>query len=112
MQTKSNIQLIKELITIKESAKNSLNNLMDKYTIEDSVFAFKNGIMYECTEGYFEVVSEYNTIDEAVKYADIKSQSIRVINNTTFQVCNVRTILSECDTDKKVFDLNRLESVR
>lgn len=112
MQTKSNIQLIKESIAIKEAAKTSLNNLMDKYTIEDSVFAFKNGIMYECTDGYFEVISEYDNVNEAVKNADVNSQSIRVINNTIFQVGNVHTILTECASDNKVFDLNRLESVR
>lgn len=112
MQTKSNIQLIKESIAIKEAAKTSLTNLMDKYNIEDSVFAFKNGMMYECTTGYFEVIGEYNNIDEAVKQANIKSQSIRVINNTTFQVGNIHNILSECAADNKVFDLNRLESVR
>jgi hypothetical protein len=112
MQTKSNILLIKEAIAVKESAKTSLNNLMDKYTIEDSVFSFRNGMMYECTEGYFEVIGEYNTINEAVKHANINSQAIRVINNTTFQVGNIHTILSECAVDNKVFDLNRLESVR
>lgn len=112
MQTKSNIQLIKESIAIKEAARTSLNNLMNKYTIEDSVFAFRNGMMYECTDGYFEVINEYDNVNEAVKNTDIKSQSIRVINNTTFQVGNVHTILTECDADNKVFDLNRLESVR
>lgn len=112
MQTKSNIQLIKESLAVKESAKTSLNNLMNKYTIEDSVFAFKNGIMYECTNGYFEVINEYTTIDEAVKHADINTQSIRVIGNSIFQVGNIHNILAECAADNKVFDLNRLETVR
>jgi hypothetical protein len=112
MQTKSNIQLIKEAIALKESAMLSLNNLMDKYTIEDSVFTFNNGLMYECTDGYFEVVNEYDNISEAVRNTDIKTQAIRVINNSSFQVGMVHSILSECSADNKVFDLKRLESVR
>ena len=114
MQTKSNIQLIKESFALKESAKTSLTNLMDKYLIEDSVFTFvgKNGIMYECTDGYFEVISEHDNLDDAIKNANINNQSIRVINNTTFQVGNIHNVLANCDANNKVFDLNRLESIR
>lgn len=112
MQTKSNIQLIKEAINLRNSFKDSLNNLMDKYNIEDSVFTFNNGLMYECTNGYFEVVNEYDNITEAVCNTDIKTQAIRVINNTSFQVGIVHSILSECSANNKVFDLKRLENIR
>lgn len=112
MQTKSNIQLIKEAINLRNSFKDSLNNLMDKYNIEDSVFTFNNGLMYECTNGYFEVVNEYDNITEAVCNIDIKTQAIRVINNTSFQVGIVHSILSECSANNKVFDLKRLENIR
>lgn len=111
MQTKSNIQIIRESITLKNSIKESLTNLMDKYTIEDSVFSWKN-CLWECTDGYFEVLSEYNNLDEAINNINMYTQSIRIINNTNFQIGMVHSRISECDENNKVFDLKRLETVR
>ena len=111
MQTKSNIQLIKESITLKNSIKESLMNLMDKYTIEDSVFSWKN-CLCECTDGYFEVLSEYDNLNEAINNINMYTQSIRIINNSNFQVGIVHSKISECDESNKVFDLKRLETVR
>ena len=112
MQTKSNIQLIKESLHLKESIKDSISNIMEKYTIEDSVFTWHNGL-YECADGYFEVISEHTSLDEAVKTATWTSTSgIRVINNEQFQVGIIRNRISECDDSNKVFDLKRLENVR
>ena len=110
MQTKSNIQLIRESLAIKEGFKNSISNIMDKYTIEDSVFTWKNGL-YEYTDGYFEVISEHITLEEAIKETTSVS-GIRVINNEKFQVGIIRNRISECDDSNKVFDLKRLENVR
>ena len=112
MQTKSNIQLIRESIALKEGFRDSISNIMDKYTIEDSVFTWRNGL-YECTDGYFEVISEHANLDEAVKNAVCTVTSgIRVINNEQFQVGIIRNRISECDDSNKVFDLKRLENVR
>ena len=110
MQTKSNIQLIRESLALKEGFRNSISNIMDKYTIEDSVFTWKNGL-YECTDGYFEVISEHTTLEEAIKETTSAS-GIRVINNENFQVGIIRNRISECDDSNKVFDLKRLENVR
>lgn len=114
MQTKSNIQLIKEAIERKEAFRESISNIMEKYTIEDSVFTWKNGLL-ECTDGYFEVISEHTNLDEAVKEATSTFaliSGIRVMNNTNFQVGIIRNRISECDEHTKVFDLKRLENVR
>lgn len=112
MQTKSNIQLIKESLALKENFKNSILNIMDKYTIEDSVFMWQNGL-YECTDGYFEVISEHTNLDEAIKEATFMPTSgIRIINNDNFQIGVIRNKISECDNSNKVFDLKRLENVR
>lgn len=112
MQTKSNIQLIRESLALKESFRDSISNIMDKYTIEDSVFTWRNGL-YECTDGYFEVISEHTNLDDAVKNADCTLTSgIRVINNEQFQVGMVHNRISECDNSNKVFDLRKLENVR
>lgn len=112
MQTKSNIQLIRESLAIKEGFRESISNIMDKYTIEDSVFTWRNGL-YECTDGYFEVISEHTSLDEAIKNVTCTLTSgIRVINNEQFQVGTVHNRISECDNSNKVFDLKRLENVR
>lgn len=114
MQTKSNIQLIREAIERKEAFKTSISNIMEKYNIEDSVFTWKNGLL-ECTNGYFEVISEHSSLDEAVKEATsifTLTSGIRVINNTDFQVGIIRNKISECDDNTKVFDIKRLENVR
>lgn len=112
MQTKSNIQLIRESLNLKEGFRDSVLNIMDKYVIEDSVFTWRNGL-YECTDGYFEVISEHSSLDEAVKNTTLTPTSgIRVINNEQFQVGIIRNRISECDDSNKVFDLKRLENVR
>ena len=111
MQTKSNIQLIKEAITLKNSLKDSISNIMEKYTIEDSVFSWKKGLL-ECTDGYFEVISEHDTLEAAISESNVYIHSIRVINNNNFQVGVIHSLISECNKDNKVFDLKRLENVR
>ena len=58
-----------------------------------------------------EVTNEYDNISEAVRNTDIKTQAIRVINNTSFQVGMVHSILSECSADNKVFDLKTKDNL-
>ena len=41
MQTKSKIQLIRESLAMASDYREGLENLMNKYTIEDSVFVYK-----------------------------------------------------------------------
>ena len=45
MLTKSKIQLLKEHYAIANDYREGLENLMNKYLIEDSVFVYKNGIL-------------------------------------------------------------------
>ena len=112
MYTKSTIQLIKENIERKEAFKCAISSIMEKYTIEDSVFTWRNGL-FECTAGYFEVITEHSNLDEAVKEAICMTASgIRVINNNNFQVGIIRNRISECNEDNKVFDIEKLENVR
>lgn len=112
MQTKSNIQLIKESIQLKNSIKESLNNIMDKYTVEDSVFMWRNGLN-ECTQGYFEVVSEFENLNEAIAVLNVNTQGIRILNNTTFQVGNIYSSIVECkDSTNQILDINLLETIR
>ena len=37
----------------KDSLRTAIEQLMEKYNIEDSVFVLKNGFMHEVVEGYF-----------------------------------------------------------
>jgi hypothetical protein len=45
MLTKSKIQLLKERYEIANNYREGLENLMDKYIIEDSVFIYMNGMV-------------------------------------------------------------------
>ena len=111
MYTKSIIQQTVEAMQAKAAFKNSIEALMEKYNIEDSVFAFHNGTMHEVVEGYFVTEKEFDNISEAISACDINSMGIRVMGNN-FQVGTLHNKISECTSDKKVFDLKRLECVR
>ena len=53
MYTKSVIQQIVENCKVKDNFRAAINNLMEKYNIEDSVFVLKNGFLHEAVGGYF-----------------------------------------------------------
>jgi hypothetical protein len=68
--------------------------------------------MHEVVEGYFVTENDCNNLDEAISACDINTMGIRVMGNN-FQTGKIYNRLSECvDTEKKVFDLKRLENVR
>ena len=111
MYTKSIIQQTIEKLHEKDSFRIAIENLMEKYNIEDSVFVFKNGNMREVVEGYFTTEVDYTDLAEAISNCDTKTMAIRVIGNN-FQVGTVHTNISECPENKKVFDLQSLENIR
>lgn len=111
MYTKSLIQQTIESIRAKDNLKAGIAQLMEKYNIEDSVFVLKNGFLHEAVEGYFVTEKEYDNLDVAVSECDINTMGIRVTGNS-FQTGKLYKSILECDTDKKVFDLKRLEDVR
>ena len=112
MYTKSIIQQTVEALQVKDSFRIAIEQLMDKYTIEESVFVFKNGMLHEAIEGYFEVDKEYTTISEAISNCNLNTMGIRVINNQTFVTGNLKRTISECNSEAQVFDLDKLENVR
>lgn len=112
MNTKSIIQQIFEAFQLKNTFKIALEKLMDKYTIEDSVFLFKNGTLHEATEGYFEVEKEFDSLNEAISNCNVHTNGIRVTNNSKFTVGSIRKTISECNSEAQVFDLDRLENIR
>ena len=111
MYTKSIIQQTAETINAKNNFKAAIENLMEKYNIEDSVFVLKNGFLHEVVEGYFATESDFDNLAEAVSACDINTMVIRVIGKS-FQTGKIHNRLSECADDKKVFDLKRLEDIR
>lgn len=114
MQTKSNIQLIREACELANYYKDGLVNLMEKYTIEDSIFVYKNGQIYEATKGYFECIAEYDNLADAVRecWGRFDTTGIRILNNTRFEVGVLHNMLSECSKEKKVLCIDNLETVR
>lgn len=114
MYTKSVIQQKAEIINAKNDFKQSLEQLMEKYNIEDSVFVYAGNNIgtQEVVEGYFVIDAEYDNINEAMSECDINSMGIRIIENKNFQVGKIHNLISECEENKKVFDLKRLKDVR
>lgn len=114
MQTKSNIQLIREACELANGYKDGLMNLMEKYTIEDSIFVYRNGQIYEATKGYFECVAEYDNVYEAIRecWGKFGTMGIRIINNDHFEAGNIHQFLNECSKEHKVLCIDNLESVR
>ena len=73
MLTKSKIQLIQESIKVANDFKTGLENIMEKYTIEDSIF------MYNIKEA-----QRYNLLiinDQGVKKYNIKEKDVEDIYN-------------------------------
>jgi hypothetical protein len=112
MYTKSIIQQQVELFQAKDNFRRGIESLMEKYTIEDSVFVLSNGKCFEAVDGYFAVVCEYDNLNEAISNCDINTMGIRVMNDTKFQTGTLHNSITECKEDSSVFDLKRLENVR
>lgn len=105
--------MIKEGFEIANSYRNSLQELMEKYNIEDSIFVYKNGQVFEATKGYFEVVNEYDNLADAIRECvqDMNNMGIRIVNNTSFTAGYIRKYITECSKDNKVMDINTLTNI-
>ena len=114
MLTKSKIQLLKEHYAIANDYREGLENLMNKYLIEDSVFVYKNGMVYEATQGYFIKAAEYDSLMEAISNCNdsFEKNGIRITNNEKFMVGKIESQLSNCPTDSSIFDINHLTDIR
>ena len=102
MLTKSKIQLIRESFEILNDFRNGLENLMEKYNIQDSIFGYSDNGVYEVSNGYFEVIKEYNNLEDAIKecYNSLDKKAIRIINNNIFEVGEIHSLRSECGNGK------------
>lgn len=111
MYTKSIIQQKIEALHEKDSFRIAIENLMEKYNIEDSVFVFRNGNMREVVEGYFVTESDHIDLAEAISNCNPHTMAIRIMGEK-FQVGIVYNKISECSENKKILDLRRLEYIR
>lgn len=114
MLTKSKIQLIKEALERANDFRLGLENLTNKYTVEDSVFVYVGGMVQEVTQGYFEEKSQHTTIIEAIRNCnnDFNRYGIRIINNEKFVVGEIKKNLVDCSESATIFDINRLTDIR
>lgn len=115
MYTKSIIQQQAELINAKNQFKDDLNNLMNKYIIEDSIFIYDGKSIQEVNKGYFEVLDKYDTLDEAISHCNINDSGIRVILNEdksqSFEIGKVNRTLNECDNSHSIYDIDCLKMI-
>jgi hypothetical protein len=104
MQTKSNIQLVRENLAVRDAFKSNIEELMEKWMIEDSYFTPSTKVLGEAEEvvkGYFVFEHEYNTFNEAVSNMT-QGYTIRIINNQRFQIGKVYEKLSEAEGDRVI----------
>lgn len=95
MQTKSNIQLIRENLELREAFKDNIKTLINDYTIKNCYFSPSYGMspkmirethsINEHTNGYFVIEHEYTNIDEAISNMTLQ-HTIRIIDNDHFQL--------------------------
>ncbi|MBR5297829.1 MAG: hypothetical protein IKU29_08210 [Parabacteroides sp.] len=95
MNTKSRIQIIHEQLIEKSGFVNDISELLENYTIEDSIFENKGGMAIEVWRGYFEKTAEYSQLSEAIDNMQCK-QVLRIVNNKLFQIGNIYQSISEC----------------
>lgn len=114
MQTKSNIQLIGEICQMANNYKDSIDNLMEKYTIEDSIFVYRDNELFEAVKGYFIPVKQYDNLADAVRecWGNFHCMGIRVENNEKFTAGRIKNLISECTSDERVFDIEKLVDLR
>lgn len=112
MYTKSLIQQHLERIELLESFKKDINELMDKYIIENSVFGMNHsGRAKEMVTGYFVIDESYDSLSDCMKGLK-NNQYIQITNNDKFSTGNIEYNLFNCPQDKKVLDLETLNYVR
>lgn len=104
MQTKSNIQIVRENLAVRDTFKTNLELFMGKYIVEDSYFTPSKKVLGQAEEnlkGYFVFEHEYNNFNEAISNMTSK-QTIRIIGNTRFQIGVVYEKLSEAKGDRVI----------
>lgn len=109
MRTISIIQENIMRMRAKSDFKEALNTLMENYNIKDNIFAYENGVKEVC-KGYFVPSGCYESLDEAFDNAT-NENSIRIIDNSEFQLGNVYRHLSECKDAETIFDIETTEGV-
>ena len=107
MFTKSRIQQITETIQIRNEFKEGLEQLMEKYNIQDSIFTTVNHQVREVTNGYFAVVKEFDNFNDAINECNILTECIRIINNDKFQIGVISNSLSNCPENAKILDITQ-----
>lgn len=109
MNTKSDIQIHIENIQMKYIFENGLQNIMNRFHIDDAVFSLKHGVD-ELTRGYFVPVGEFTNLNEAVKNMEI-NQAIRIVDNEQFIIGDYYTKASDCLDRDHVFNVEYLSEL-
>ena len=110
MNTKNQIQLIREFQERKNKFFEQLEELMEKYNINSAIFVSShNGTLFESTTGYYDIANEYDSLEELKKNFDPSQSFIRVIGSKV-QSGTVYSTLKECKGEK-VFDITAQQMV-
>lgn len=107
MNTKSQIQLIRENLEMKSNFKNAIENILEKYNIKDNIFTW-NGWLTEPTRGYFVVNEEVEDLNEAIS----KGDAIRIIENNKFQAGIIYFNINDCPKDKTIINIENLQEIK
>ena len=100
--------MIIEELHKKSSFENNMNELMEKYTITDSVFSNKDGKAVENVTGYFVKENEFEDLPEAMKKFNSYEQSVRIMENKKFQTGKVYKTYESCPEGSSILDLDNM----
>lgn len=110
MYCKSKIQQQIELIEERVAFANSINDILEHYTVEDGVWGVANNRTYELSRGYFVPQKEFNTVNEAIKEMDQRKQAVRIHEGKCI-LGDVYQCLTDTPDDAQVFSIEYLEDV-
>lgn len=111
MFTKSLIQQQMEVIEERTNFEAQLNELLEAYNVEDSIFHQTSKGMEELTNGYFCEKSKFETLHEAIREMT-NNQAIRIIENQEFILGDIHYSLTNCMDSEKVYDVEFSENIR
>lgn len=118
MNTKSIIQIALENMQSSRNTKvnltEGLTKLMDKYIVDDAVFALKNDEIHEVVNGFMSIDESYDELEDAINNFDWKSSNsvVRITRNERFQVGHYYKFLTECAHSEHILDIDNLEDIR
>lgn len=107
MYKRSTIQMQIEQNELKNKLGNAIEQLLEKYTVNDIVFGLVNGQPAEMTKGYMVEMKQYDTLKQAI--TEMKVTQVVRFDGEKYYIGDFKSQLNECNVEKPIFDIELLE---